>query len=239
MSAQTSRTRQSIAYGRECIVVDVLHLERKTMEIAVHPDRRVVVKAPLGSDLEDVIRRVRKRAGWIKRQMLYFEQFEPRTPPRRYVGGESHLYLGRKYRLRISRAETCRVLLKNGRFYIESPRTSREQTRKLLEAWYHQKASVCFPDVLQICWKQFKRHGIAKPELKIRRMKTRWGSMSRNGGLTLNLDLIKAPKQCIEYVVMHELCHLIHHHHGREFYQLLEESMPDWAQRKHKLELSL
>ncbi len=104
-----SRWAESIAYGREEIVFDVLHLKRKTLEIAVHPDKSVVVKTPLRSDSEEVVRRVRKRAGWIHRQIRYFEQFEPRTPPRRHVGGESHLYLGRKDRLKIRRSKTKQV----------------------------------------------------------------------------------------------------------------------------------
>ena len=90
-----SRRAESITYGRNEIVFDVLHLQRKTLEVAVHPDKSVVVKAPLGSDSEEVVRRVRRRAGWIHRQILYFEQFEPKTPPRRHVSGETHLYLGR------------------------------------------------------------------------------------------------------------------------------------------------
>lgn len=107
-----SRRVESIAYGRETIVFEVLHLKRKTMEIAVHPDKSVIVKAPLGSDSEEVVRRVRRRAGWIHRQILYFEQFEPKTPPRRHVSGESHLYLGRKYRLKIRKSTISLVLLR-------------------------------------------------------------------------------------------------------------------------------
>ena len=75
--------------------------------------------------------------------------------------------------------------------------------------------------------------------MKIMQLKKRWGSLSKNGTLTLNRDLIKAPKECIEYVIIHELCHLEHHNHGPEFYRLLERSLPDWVKRKHKLEMAL
>lgn len=234
-----SRRAESIAYGRETIAFDVLHLKRKTLEIAVHPGKSVVVKAPLGSDSEEVVRRVQRRAGWINRQMLYFEQFEPKTPPRRHVSGESHLYLGRKYRLKIRRSQTPQVLLKSGYFHIQSPNLSPDHIQKLLEAWYFQKASTCFQAIFHLGWEKFKKTDVAKPGLKIRKMKARWGSLSKSGRLMLNLDLIKAPKECIEYVVIHELCHLSYRHHDSDFYKLLDRYLPDWVQRKHKLELAL
>lgn len=234
-----SRRAESIAYGRETIAFDVLHCKRKTMEIAVHQDKSVVVKAPFGSDLQDVVRRVQRRAGWIRRQILYFEQFEPKTPPRRHVSGESHLYLGRKYRLKIRKSQTPQVLLKGGYFHIQSPTLSPDHVQKLLEEWYFQKASTCFQAVFQLCWEKFKKNAVAKPSLKIRKMKARWGSLSAHGRLTLNLDVIKAPKECIEYVVIHELCHLSHRHHDSDFYKQLDRCLPDWVQRKHKLELAL
>lgn len=234
-----SRRAESIAYGRETIAFDVLHCKRKTMEIAVHPDKSVVVKAPLGSDSTEIVRRVQRRAGWIRRQILYFEQFEPKTPPRRHVSGESHLYLGRKYRLKIRKSQTSQVLLKSGYFHIQAPTLSPGHVQKLLEAWYFKKASTCFQDVFHQCWEKFKNNAVARPGLKIRKMKARWGSLSTNGRLTLNLDLIKAPKECIEYVVIHELCHLSHRQHDSDFYKLLDRCLPDWVQRKHKLELAL
>ena len=234
-----SRRVESIAYGRETIAFDVLRCKRKTMEIAVHPDKSVVVKAPFVSDSTEVVRRVRRRAGWIHRQILYFEQFEPKTPPRRHVSGESHLYLGRKYRLKIRKSHTPQVLLKSGYFHIQAPTLSPDYIQKLLEAWYFQKASACFQTVFYQCWEKFKNNAVARPGLKIRKMKARWGSLSTNGRLTLNLDLIKAPKECIEYVVIHELCHLSHRQHDSDFYKLLDRYLPDWVQRKHKLELAL
>ena len=158
-----NRRTESITYGRETIMFDVLHLERKTLEIAVHPDKSVVVKTPFGSESEEVVRRVRRRAGWIHRQILYFKQFEPKTPPRRHVSGESHLYLGRKYRLKIRRAQTSRVLLKNGYFHIRSPNLSSDHIQKLLEEWYLQKASTCFQAVFHLVWEKFKSATAGKP----------------------------------------------------------------------------
>jgi predicted metal-dependent hydrolase len=108
-----------------------------------------------------------------------------------------------------------------------------------MEQWYAAKAGTWFPAILADHLPHFARSGTTQPRLQIRKMKTRWGSLSAKGTLTLNLDLIRAPKSCIEYVITHELCHLLHRPHDAAFYRLLEKHMPDWEKRRHKLELTL
>ena len=233
------QSKRTITYGGKSIPFHLSYSKRKSMEIAVHPDGAVVVKAPLGTDERLIEQRVHKRARWISRQILYFAQFEPRTPRRRFVGGESHLYLGRKYRLKIRPSDADAVSLQRGFFNITAVDSKPEHIAALLEKWYRRRAEVYFARVLEECWQPFHNKGVNKPTLKIRSMKTRWGSLSGKGAMTLNLELIKAPGECIEYVVIHELCHLLHRNHGPAFYNLLELSLPDWTQRKHKLEMAL
>ena len=203
----------------------------------------MVVKAPLSSTLDAVEEKVKKRARWIRRQLNFFNQFIPRTPERRYVGGESHLYLGRRYRLKIELPNMPtmmnKVVLRGGYFYIPAARDSPERIKRLLECWYKERAEKIFPVVLNDCWKALGRDDLSKPVSAIRKMDKRWGSLSGRGRLTLNRRLIQAPRGCIEYVVMHELCHLIHHNHGRDFYRLLDRKMPDWRKRKQRLELTM
>ena len=234
-------SKHAIVYAGKSIPFDIRYSTRKSMEIAVYPDGSVVVKAPVGTDTTLVEYRVHKRACWINRQIRYFEQFKPRTPKRRFVGGESHLYLGRKYRLKIRCSESEKVSLTHGFFHITSVDGGPEQVAKLLNEWYRRKADVYFSQVLDECWHRlhFQQQEADKPTLKIRTMKTRWGSLSGTGKMTLNLELIKAPRECVEYVIIHELCHLIHRNHGKGFYNLLERSIPDWKKRKHKLEMTL
>jgi hypothetical protein len=236
-----SPARGSVVFGKTTIPFKVLFVHRKTMEIAVHPDGAVVVKAPEGTSFTVVETRVLKRAGWIIRQLDYFRQFEPRTPKRNYVGGESHLYLGRRYRLKIHRnQEHGRVKLVRGFFHIDVKHdASPESIKQILDNWYADKATTKFHESFENCWPQFRRISIPKPKLTLRHMKKRWGSLSKNGRLTINIDLIRAPKECIDYVITHELCHLRHHDHGSDFYRLLEKMMPDWERRKAKLELSM
>ncbi len=232
--------RGEVIYGRERIEFQMLHVNRKTLEIAVHPDRLVIVKAPVGTTLPEVEKRVLRRAGWISRQLEFFRQFEPRTPDRRYVGGESHYYLGRQYRLKISRSETEGVKLSGGYFQIDIKENApADRVKTLLQRWYLEKARERFRESLERCWPAFAKSSQEIPRLQVRRMRKRWGSLSGNGILTLNIDLIRAPRECIDYVIIHELCHLIFHDHSPGFYQALEKVMPDWEKRKHKLELAL
>lgn len=231
--------QHSIAYAGRSISFHLDRANRKSLEIAVHPDGSVVVKAPVSADEDLVLRHIRGRARWILRQLRYFAQFEPRTPKRRFVGGESHLYLGKKYRLKIRESDTDGVLLKQGFFHITAVDSGPEQVAALLKDWYRHRAEIYFSQVFDECWRRFQKKELDKPRLKIRTMKTRWGSFSRKSGITLNLELIKAPRECIEYVVIHELCHLFHPDHGAKFYDLLVSLLPDWVERKRKLELTL
>lgn len=232
-------TTKTLKYGSTTINYELQWRNRKTLVIVVHPDKSIVVKAPESSSLEFIEAVVRKRAPWINRQMDYFEQFCPLTPPRKYVGGESHLYLGKKYRLKIEPDTTNKVVLKNGYFFIQTTDTSPEQVEKLMTAWYKQRAQIYLTKVFEECWETFDKGEHSKPTLTLRKMRKRWGSMSNQGKMTLNTKLVQAPRECIEYVAVHELCHLVHHNHSTGFYQLLGEVMPDWQRRKHRLELTL
>jgi predicted metal-dependent hydrolase len=225
-----------LSYGGTIIPYELSYSKRKSLEIAVHPDRRVRVKAPEGTTLATIETRVKKRARWIKRQIRYFDQFDPRTPKRRYVGGESHLYLGRQYRLKLEKSDVNEVLLKKGYFYVNTSDFASGHIATLMDKWYREKAENYFAKIFNGCWEKFKQNDVPEPPIKIIRMKKRWGSLTKNGTLTLNLELIKTPKECIEYVLVHELCHLLHHNHSPEFYKLLDRSLPDWVKRKHTLE---
>lgn len=229
----------SIRYGQTDICYALIRSRRKSLEIAVHPDKRVVVKSPVNVELDEIEQRIRKRARWIVRQIRYFEQFYPRRTTRRYVGGESHFYLGRQYRLKVSLSSEDSVVLKNGYFYIACSSKDSAIVESLLDKWYKHHAEIHLAKLFDMCWENFAQDGLSRPDLSIRRMKKRWGSLSVRGRLTLNLDLVQVAKESIEYVIIHELCHLRHHNHNAAFYQLLDSIMPDWAQRKHRLEMAL
>ena len=137
-----SSSRGSVAYGKGNIEFSFFHVDRKTLEIAVHPNQTVVIKAPLGIDDEAIRTRVARRAGWIIRQRDFFRQFDPRTPARSYVGGETHLYLGRNYRLKIGSGKLEAVKLTRGYFEMGvKGDVSPEKVKDLLEKWYRDRAA--------------------------------------------------------------------------------------------------
>jgi hypothetical protein len=240
MEAINHNERHSVVYGRKSINFSLFYCDRKTMEIAVHPDSTVIVKAPVQSDIAIIEKKVIKRARWILKQLNYFKQFNPKTPDRCYVNGETHLYLGRQYRLKLTLGPENSVKLSRGFFNITCrSEPTPDIAKKLLNQWYLEKAQLQFVESLDLCWQKFNGLGIGKPKLSIKRMQKRWGSLSDKGTVTLNTHLIRAPKECIDYVMTHELCHLKYHDHGPDFYKLLDSVMPGWEKIKHKLELSL
>ena len=229
-----------IIEGNYPLQAEVIYSKRKTLEIAVHPDKRVIVRAPNGTDPDSIKRALKKRARWIQKQVDFFCKFEPRTTNRKYLGGETHLYLGRQYRLKVSVGKKNEVKLSRGFLHVFSYNGNEpEKIKKILDAWYLEKAKVKFADSLNKSLPKFKAKLHGFPRLNIRRMKTRWGSLSTKGTITLNFDLIKAPTECIDYVIIHELCHHEFRKHSPDFYKLLEKMLPDWQKRKHKLEITL
>ena len=232
--------RGSIAYGKDNIHYTVAFADRKTMEIAVHPDTRVVVKAPKGTSAETIKTRIVRRARWIRKQIKYFDRFVPRTPPRSYVGGETHLYLGRQYRLKIRKQRESVVKLKGSFLYVQvfDPK-NRRAVKRLLDEWYKEHSRVVFTRRLESCYDAARRLNVPMPKLQLRNMSRRWGSCGKNGTILLNTALVQAPLYCIDYVIMHELCHLKAPTHNNGYYKLLSKYMPDWERRKEQLERAL
>lgn len=240
MIEELNSDKRSVVYGRKTFDYSLFFSKRKTMEIAVHPDSTIIVKAPVGSDISLIEKKIIKRARWIFRQLNYFKQFTPKTPERCYVNGETHLYLGKQYRLKITQGNGNSVKLYRGFFQITCrDEPTPEIAKRLLNKWYIEKATLQFNNSMERCWPKFKRFAFNKPTISIKRMQKRWGSLTDKGSVTLNTALVKAPKECIDYVVTHELCHLKYHDHSPVFYKLLDSVIPGWEKIKHKLELSM
>ncbi|MEZ4945552.1 MAG: SprT family zinc-dependent metalloprotease [Cyclobacteriaceae bacterium] len=228
---------QSFSFGSKEINYELSFQERKTLGIRVYPDCKVKVIAPLNTTDEKLKSKLKEKAPWIIKQQLDFLSYHPLTPPRKYVNGETHLYLGRQYKLKIKKANANEVKLYRGRLLILKKVNS--SPKSLLTEWYREKAITSFKETLIKILPLFAKYGISKPELQIHYMPTRWGSCTTKGKVILNPELIKAPKGSIEYVITHELCHLIHHNHTRAFYDLQETIMPDWKKWKERLESTL
>lgn len=229
----------TISYGTKEIEFVILRRQRKTLTIKVHPDGAVYVIAPAAAETEKILAKVKSKAAWILSQKKYFERFRPPTPARRFVNGETHLYLGRQYKLFVYRSKETRIKLSRGKLEIYSPKTNKEVLNQLLNQWYKQHAKSCFETTLRESIPLFSRYKIKTPRLQVRSMKKKWGSCTPEGKIILNTELIKTPKACIEYVVVHELCHLVHYNHTKKFFELQSRLMPDWEKWKEKLEMML
>ncbi len=240
MSPKVDRQPKWFSYNGERIEYAVRHSNRKTLAITVKPDLSVFVTAPHGADLEAIRAKLRKRARWIQKQRRFFERFIPSMPPRRYVSGETHRFLGRQYRLKVVASRTEGVKLKGQFIRVETKHKSEpNHVRRLLEAWYLKHAGTAFSRSLSACLANLHRRLKDAPPLRLRRMPKRWGSWTKRGAIYLNPELVRAPSSCIDYVVTHELCHLVHGNHGQDFYALLQRTMPDWQQRKARLEVAM
>ena len=226
-----------IQFGSKQIDFQLTYSDRKSLGITINPEMEVIVKAPANTPLDKVKEKVKKRAPWIIRQQNFFLSFHPKTPERKYVGGETHLYLGRQYQLEVTIGKQNEVKYK-GRF-IEIIARDRQNTKSLMKQWYRDKARIKFAEIAEPLIQRFKKYDVEPKGLFIQEMPTRWGSCTTKGKIILNPELIKAPKACIEYVIIHELCHLIHHDHTQKFMDLQVKEMPDWEKWKTKLEMLL
>jgi len=213
--------------------------DRRTLQIAIHPDKTIVVHAPHNARQEQINAILHRRNHWIDKTLRELDQLPPPLPPRQYIPGETHRYLGRQYRLHIKHGEPGSIRLQGGYFQIFVPNP--DDPRKieaLLNQWYRDRAQPVFHKHLQDCIQQSKAILDLDPtaiDLKIRQMRTHWGTCSKTGTITLNLELIKVPSACIDYVIMHELCHLKELNHSPQFWQLLTQCLPDWESRKDRL----
>lgn len=194
----------------------------------------VVVKAPKSTSLERIKEKLRKKAPWIIKQQSFFLSFNPKTPPRKYVSGETHLYLGRQYILRIHSGDEESVKLKGKIIKVTCRKKS--TAKELLEEWYLVNAKTKFNAFALPIIEKFRKYKVEPKSIVLREMRTRWGSCTTKGKIIINPELIKAPRGCIEYVIIHELCHLIHYDHTQKFLDLQTREMRDWEKWKTKLE---
>ncbi|MGL4514414.1 MAG: M48 family metallopeptidase [Lacipirellulaceae bacterium] len=224
--------------GGQRIQFRVDRADRKRLRITVHPDCVLEVVAPQAAPIGEVIARVEKRSRWVLRQWRRFNDRLPEQSGRRHLSGEAFRYLGRQYRLKIELSDAWDVKLLAGRLVVRSPSPDEgQQVAQRVEVWFRSRAKEVVQRRLLSCLDKcpiLKR--VAPTKVTLRKMSRRWGSCNRSGAILINPDLICAPTHCIDYVLIHELCHLREHSHGPEFYRLLSACLPDWQIRKDRLE---
>lgn len=213
--------------------VSIVFKNVKHSSVRVKPTCEVVVTVPEMTSQEEIERILVKRQAWIETQRSLFQKKKPLI--KELVSGENIEYLGKNYRLKVIESPNEDVKLARGyiNIYVKD-KANFERKKRLLDGWYKEKAHYHFRKALK------KYNPLITQEVKtvsIRVMKTRWGSCNpAKSYINLNLELIKKPKMAIEYVVFHELAHLIHLNHDQKFYNFLSLHMPDWQKRKANLE---
>ena len=217
--------------------VSIVRKAIKNLHLGVYPPNgRVRVAVPLAVTDEAVRLAVVGKLGWIKRQQAKFKA-QPRQSTREMVRGESHYFLGVRYRLRVvEQAGSPGIVLRN-RSAMDlhvRPGTSAEQRERVLHRWYRQQLKELIPPLVE---KWQSALGVAVAGWGIKKMKTKWGTCSVEARrIWLNLELAKKPVQCLEYIVVHELVHLIERHHNDHFISIMDKHLPQW--RLHRQELN-
>jgi predicted metal-dependent hydrolase len=227
--------KRILRFGEHHINYSIEFSNRKSLTISVNPDSSVLIKAPVSTSFEKIEEKVRKRASWILKQQNFFLLFHPKAPARKFISGETHLYLGKQYRLKVNVRKQESVKLKGG--FIEVNTNDKSNTEQLVNDWYLVNAKIKFEEYAKPLVNRFKKYKVNPSAIVIRKMLTRWGSCTPKGKVILNPELIKAPKPCIEYVIIHELCHLVYPDHSKKFIALQAHEMPDWEKWKLKLEM--
>lgn len=238
--AVVRQTKGTIRYGDELIRYAVRrHTARKSGRVAIHvdPDGRVLVDAPENAADEQIKAAVSGRARWIHGHLAAIRLRRAQVLPREYVSGESLLYLGRRYRLKIvARAkDPAAVRLRDSYIEVTLPARNPMAVQAALNSWYRGRARLVFEERLGAMASSLPWVRTA-PALRLQSMKLQWGSCSPAGRLTLNPHLVKAPRECIDYVLLHELCHMKEHNHSQKFYRLLEQHLPRWRRKKERLD---
>jgi predicted metal-dependent hydrolase len=238
MTTEHKAQAKSVQYGNKVFQYTILRSNRKTLGISVCPNATVIAKAPLDASDSKIHQVVHKRARWITKKLDYFDmKLRARLPERKYISGETHYYLGRAYKLKVIESNENSISLKNGQLclHVINP-NSFELKQTVYESWLQEKAKSKFEERFNLCLSKVNHWKINALVLVCKKMTRRWGSLSSTNKLILNTNLIKTPVHCIDYVIMHELCHLRYWDHSKKFHNLLRVLMPDFEKRKERLE---
>ncbi|GHE76419.1 metal-dependent hydrolase [Camelimonas fluminis] len=229
-----------ICWGERRVTAELIRTVRRALRINVRPTGEVTVFAPVGEGIEEIRNRAHRKGAWIFAQIDTIAQRPKVTPERRYISGETHLLLGRQYRLSVEESGDPHVRIDGGRMVIAA-RTPDDSPhcRRLLQAFYRLIAREVFRQRFDIVLKPFVRRGLRRPSLVIRPMAKRWGCYTPSGRVVLNIDLVRASPRLIDYVICHELAHAFYPDHGDGWRELLKTVMPDWEERKEALEATL
>jgi predicted metal-dependent hydrolase len=214
----------------------VIFSRRRSISIIVSPEKGVTVRAPYRASMKTIKKLVHDKSAWIKKHLDNHSDLNRINHGKKYICGEKHLFLGDEKILNVSVAD--KIFVKNDNDNIEVGVRDPENIiliKTALEKWYKQKAAEIFPLMLSNVLTRWSNYNFRPTGLAIRSLRSRWGSCNSKGKITLNIQIVKLGEMYIDYVIIHELCHLKHHNHGKEYYRLLGEIVPDYKSIRKEL----
>lgn len=227
----------NFCYGDNEYQYHLIYEERKTIRLTIYPNLKIVIYAPLDHPKEKIEAFLKRKYLWITKQIKDLKRLQRDNSDREYISGASVLYLGRQYKLVIKKSKQDLVRFESGKIIVETTDKVDNSIRnkELLDEWYTERAKAIFKSRYKQMLKKFNYDFI--PDLSLRKMQKRWGSFLTKKKVLLNPELIKASKECIDYVIIHELCHMKHQDHSKAYYRFLSSKCPNWKAVKDQLEV--
>lgn len=224
-------------FGTFAYEYQLIKQDRKTLSLTVTPDLRIILKCPVQTTGERIEIFLQKKWFWLEKQLSFFKKYQRKIYEKEYVSGEGVLYLGRQYKLIVKKDKKDCVSLNKGQLVVQTTKdvTNSKHNKILVDSWFEEKTINIFQNRFKEMVLRFDYKNL--PELSIREMKKRWGSFLNKKKILLNPKLIHTSKDCIDYVIVHELCHFKFKSHNSKFWNLLDEKYPKWEKVKDKLEL--
>lgn len=240
MSHKEIETRTLLARSESFVYSLRRTARRQTVAIVVEPDQRLTVLVPTTAAIETVERILRRRLSWVRRKRSELAALPPPLAPRLWVNGETHRYVGRQYRLKLIQGTDTSVKLSGPYFRVTLPNVGdREMVQDLMQRWLRQRARVMVAErarkiIRNTSWLDI----VDLPPITIKALTHRWGSTTKAGRITFNLDVVKLPLPCLDYVIAHELVHLKIPNHSPAYWRMLGRVMPDWSRWRDRLSKS-
>lgn len=232
----TDTETASITWGDTLLTYTVRRSARrkKTVAVTVEPAGSVLVVAPERVSIRRLDAIVTRKAEWIAWRIRRARDYAPLPSPREFVSGESVLYLGRHYRLKVDRHARGEAKLRGGWLHVSAASNGQQavQVRAALVSWFRRHAAERFPQRVEV-WRS--KVGVPMPRVIVANQQKRWGSCDQRGVIRLNWRIMQVPMRLIDYVVVHELVHLRHRGHGRDYWQAVGRVMPDYERRREEL----
>jgi predicted metal-dependent hydrolase len=230
---------RSVQFEGSSIDYDLIIKNVKNINLRIKPDGSIAVSASTKVPIEKVDEFVISKGKYILNALNRFRELEQfNKKPKQYISGEGYKLLGRDLRLKVIQGDKENIKT-DGIYIFLTVKDKNDYRRKdiLISKWFNEQCHEIFNEIVAEVYSKFQKYGVQRPKIQIRDMKTRWGSCQpKRGIISLNIKLIEAPRNCIEYVVLHELCHYIHPNHSKKFYAFVQMMMPDWKERKKFLE---